>query len=62
MINNSASAVKPDMQRFREVLKGYEGAVDRLSGKKFDDLYDIKIEGNRSLVLELKPQVKAERE
>ena len=60
MINNSASAVKPDMQRFSEVLKGYEGAVDILSGKNLDDLYDLRIEGNRSLILELKPQVKAE--
>lgn len=55
MINNSDKAVTPDISRYKEVLDGYEGAHDVISGRDFNDMNDITMEGNTTLVLELKP-------
>ena len=60
MINNSDKTITPDISRYREVLEGYEGAHDVLSGRDFNDMNSITIEGNTSLVLELKPVRRAD--
>ena len=54
IINNKAEHSEIDMTRYQEVLKDYTGAVDVVSGKALDSLNNIKVEGNSSLVLELK--------
>jgi len=60
MINNSDKAITPDFSRYKEVLEGYEGAHEVLSGRSFNNFEDITIQGNTSLVLELKPVRKAD--
>lgn len=61
IINNSSETVKPDMSRFAEVLNGYDGGVDVLSGVELIDLNTIEIKGNKALVLKLNPQLKSGR-
>lgn len=60
IINNNDKLVKPDMSRFTEILKGYDGATDVLTNNKFNDLNEIEVAPNTSLVLKLTPQFKAE--
>src|SRR5690606_39867482 len=60
LINNSDKEVTPDISRYTEVLEGFEGAHDVLSGRSFNHFDDITIQGNTSLVLELKPVRKAD--
>lgn len=59
IINNNDKSVKPDMSRYEEILKGYEGGTDILTNKKIDNLNEIEIDGNSSMVLILNPQLKA---
>ena len=53
IINNNDADKQLDMQRFNEVLKGYSGAKDVLSGKVFSDLNTIDLKAKSSLVLSL---------
>lgn len=59
MINNSNESVTVDMARYQEVLEGYDGGRDIISGRDFNDLDTIRMDGNTSLVLELKPLTRA---
>lgn len=54
IINNKSENAKMDMTRYQEVLKGFTSAVDVISGRVLESLENIEIEGNSSLVLELK--------
>lgn len=59
IINNSDKSVKPDMSRFGEILKGYDGATELLTNKKIVNLNEVEIDANTSMVLVLNPQLKA---
>jgi glycosidase len=54
IINNKSENAEMDMTRYQEVLKGFTSAVDVISGRVLESLENIEIEGNSSLVLELK--------
>lgn len=51
---NKAEMANIDMGRFQEVLKGYSKASDVISGRQIDNLLNIQLEGNSSLILNLK--------
>jgi glycosidase len=59
IINNNDKSIKPDMSRFEEILKGYEGGTDILTNKKIPNLNEIEVDANSSMVLILNPQLKA---
>lgn len=55
IINNKPEAANLDMARFQEVLTGYSKASDVITGRQIDNLSNIKLAGNSSLVLNLQP-------
>ena len=59
IINNNDKALKPDMSRFEEILKGYDGATELLTNRKIVNLNEVEIDANTSMVLVLNPQLKA---
>lgn len=54
IINNDTEKHQINNNRFEENIKNYKAGKDVLSGKNFDLLQDISIEGKSSLILELK--------
>lgn len=54
IINNKPETSEINMARYQEVLEGYTAATDIISGKAITDLENIQVEGNSSMVLELR--------
>ena len=48
------------MARFKELLDGYQGAVDELTGKEISDLNTLHLGANEGLLLKLQPELKIE--
>lgn len=61
ILNNNNQSKKVDMSRFEEILKDYGSALDVLQQKTITNLKEIEIGGNTSMILELKPITKAEK-
>ena len=60
IINNNQEDQQLTLDRFTEVIDGYEGGVDVLTDKEIDFAGDILLTGNSALLLKLKPQLKTE--
>ncbi len=60
LINNNPEAKDLDMTRYREILDGYESGRDILTNQNYNDLTNISIGANESLVLILKSPFKTE--
>ena len=60
IINNNNSLHSLNMGRFSEILEGYEGGKDILTGDKIEFSEKLELEANKALLLQLTPQLKTE--